>query len=281
MTHQVPHNYKEGERLRHYLLGKLPQLLTNSAIKKAIAAGRILVNSQIGTTGYIVQADDSIQYLIPQPQVHDLPAIDIAVLYEDEHLAILCKPAGLVASGNQKRTFANYLPVVLQSSAQHDALPVPLLVHRLDRATTGLIIAAKTYSCRISLGHMLSEGSVQKVYAAVVQGYAPVGERSIAVPIDSQQATTVIKKVQHLATIDPTSLITMHLLTGRTHQIRKHMLHIGHPIVGDQLYNKAGLSFGSGLLLAAMEVRLLHPVQGNILEVTTPLPQKLAKYLQR
>lgn len=269
----------EVVRLTEYLPGVFPVLTTNSGIKKAIKRGQLLVNGASSTTGYHVQSGDVLSYITPKPVLVELPPIKISVVYEDEFIAVVNKPAGLTSSGNMRKTLANYLPHILQLSGEVDALPVPLLAHRLDKATSGLVIVGKTSAAIIELGAMLSAQKIDKKYAAIVEGTVSESIQQIDDPIDGQAASTVLVSRQVLTTKDPTSLLYLSLETGRTHQIRKHLHSIGHPIVGDPIYNNEGLTFRRGLFLAAVEVRLTHPITNKPVACQIDLPSKFRKYL--
>jgi len=264
-------------RLRVYLQGIFPNLTTNSAIKKAIEKGEIKVNGESSTTGYKVCNNDIISY---EPNLTSVPPpFEIPVHYQDEHFAILEKPPGLISSGNKRSTLANYLPHLLDKSNEKDALPKPLLVHRLDKATSGLIIAAKTASSRIALGDMLANGDIEKKYVAIVQGLPTDLPRLVDSPIDGKKAITIIASAKLLSTPNKTSFVTIGIKTGRTHQIRKHMNSIRHPLVGDPIYNEKGLTFGKGLFLAAVSLTFIHPITNKKMTVSTEPPKKFKKYM--
>jgi len=278
VKHIVPHKHEGMTRLKEYVTDIFPSLPTKSAIKKAIRKGRLTVNNIHVTSVHLVVAGDEIE-LHPKVENPIKPSVIIPIVYEDEYLAVVHKPGGLLSSGNAKSTLANYLPSLLMESSETDALEKPLLVHRLDRATEGLIIAAKTSSVRVKFGKMLEAGEVSKVYAAIVQGHLSHDIKVIDEQIDEKNAITHITSIKHLETKDPTSLLSINLLTGRTHQIRKHMLSIGHPIVGDPIYNEGGLTFGRGLFLVAVELSFDHPKQDRRVELSIELPKKYQKYL--
>lgn len=280
MKHTVPQDVDQEPRLREYLLGIFPVLPTNAAIKKAIKQGAISVNGQPARTGYLVRpADVIVHEYTARRAVQGLPPIYIPILYQDDFLAIVNKPPGLTSSGKKKVVLANYLPEILQLSAAEDALAKPLLVHRLDKATSGLILAAKTAQASVALSNMLADHQMKKTYHAIVEGKLSKAVKLIDTPIDGQTAETIVEEVTHLYTSDPTSLIKVGLRTGRTHQIRIHMASIGHPIVGDPVHNATGLTFRKGLFLQATAIAFSHPITADQIAISIPLASKFRKYL--
>ncbi len=277
MRHIVSKDIADGIRICKYLIGLFPSLQSNSAIKKAVKSGIITVNGDTVGTGHYVKPEENIVYE-PVVKIIDI-GVDIEVVYEDDYFAIVNKRAGLLSSGNSKTTLANGLSSFLERSSQEDRLACPLLVHRLDRATSGLMIAAKTASVRIKLGTMLSESSIEKSYTCICEGFFDKNITKIESPIDGKSALTIITDVQHLDTRDSTSVVSITLGTGRTHQIRKHFTDVGYPIVGDSVYNMDGLTFGRGLFLVAHRLQFNHPVTSDIVSASVELPRKFGKYV--
>lgn len=265
-------------RLREYLLGVFPLLQTNNAVKKAIKRRLISVNNKNGETGYFVQEGDEICMKLPNPIV-STDILDLEIVYEDDYLAVINKPAGVVCSGNYRKTIADSLPTVLYPSQEIDRLTTPLLVHRLDSATSGLLMTAKTHSARVKLGEMLEHNSIQKTYVAIVEGHITHQMKFIDFPVEGKKALTKITSIQKLETKDPASLVYLNIQTGRTHQIRKHMTALGYPLVGDQKYNKEGLSFGRGLFLAAVSLKFNHPITDQVVDIAIEIPKKFKKYI--
>ncbi|MEM9544967.1 MAG: RluA family pseudouridine synthase [Bacteroidota bacterium] len=275
--HNVPDDLAIAMRLRVYLKGVFPHLETGNSVKKAIKKELIRLNGEIGQTGDWVHAGDQISYerLIPEKR-NNLEKEDFDIYYEDEYLMILRKAAGIASSGNTRSLQSRLENIEIELSKY--SLPYPYLVHRLDRATEGLIIAAKSIHARRELEVMLSNHEIEKRYVLIVSGKMMKSLKWITEAIDGKPAKTEILDIIYLDTKDPTTKVTVQLHTGRTHQIRRHFSGIGHPLIGDQLYNKSGLTFGTGLLLCANYLKFEHPISKKELEVVYPLPKKISKF---
>lgn len=276
-THIVPADMNERQRLSNYIVGKFPFLETKSASKKAIKKEEIYIDGRVGATGDWVAAGAKLEYLSKFKKTQHIDKA-INVVYEDDHLLILNKPPGLVSSAASSQS----LQGMLKSYPSVDiegALFYPYLIHRLDRQTCGLIITARTMDTRRGLGEMVEEHKIVKEYSLIVEGHLDANLKFIEVPIDKKNAKTELLSIRHLSTVDQTSYVRVRLHSGRTHQIRKHFLSIGHPIVGDDVYNKGGLTFGRGLFLMADYLEFEHPVTGERLVMTVDLHAKFCKYL--
>jgi 23S rRNA pseudouridine1911/1915/1917 synthase len=207
----------------------------------------------------------------------------IPVVYEDDHLAILNKPGGIPTSGNQFRNLENTLPYNLKPSPEPDAYRLPRAVHRLDSATCGLVVVAKTARARMELGRQFEERKVEKKYQAVVIGEI-AAEGEFRSEIDGKQAFTRFRRVQ----VSPSlrfghlSLVDLFPETGRTHQLRIHLSGTGFPVLGDKLYGEEGLIFrGKGLFLCSVQLDFFHPVSKEKLVLKISPPAKFHKMLER
>lgn len=278
-THTVPFDYTDVIRLRNYLVGIFPSLETASAVKKAIRQKRIHVDGNEGRTGDWIAPG----MVITCSTLSFVPVdgkFDIPIVFQDEHLLILNKPPGVVSSSVNGRSLQRELKKIQPCQAA-DALPYPYLVHRLDRQTSGLIIAARTMACRRMLGEMLEQHAVCKEYIALVEGDARDIPILIEHDIDGKSAKTEIVKVDLAKTRDITSIVQIKLHTGRTHQIRIHLTAVGHPIIGDQSYNSGGLDFKQGLFLMCSHLSFVHPITQSKLSTRADLHKKYVKYINK
>lgn len=282
-SHIVP---KTVERIR--LQDYAPEIFklfipSNSGIKKAIKRGQILTNGETSETGTWI-AEGQVLELIEDP--NNKPKVyefDLEVVFEDDHIAVINKPAGITVSGNTFKTVFNALPHNLKPSSQPDGLTSPTPVHRLDNQTSGLLLIAKTKTAQIELGKQFANNTIQKKYCTIAIGKVHTN-RTIETPVDNKDAETsfeIIRVVKSIKYAD-LSCLKVYPKTGRTHQIRIHLATIGHPILGDKLYgDKATLHKGKGLFLCAAEIKFLHPKTFVPMVVKIDVPQKFHSLLSR
>lgn len=268
-------------RFVDFAIGLFPGFETRNAVKKAIKQKRFLLNGVVAGTGNWVHSSDRIDLLerTIKPKAYSK---EIEIVYEDDDLAIVNKPAGLVVSGNQFKTLENCLVDQLKLSSKDDALSWGLPVHRLDAATSGLVLFAKTISTRRKLGEMLKGGTISKLYHAVVHGIPKEGR--IHSQVDGKEATSVLKLVRTVSSIqnEALSLVQLEPVTGRTHQLRIHCQSVGNAIVGDKKYsNPEGTFRNKGLLLAATRLEFQHPETEARICVEIPIPNKFESLLNR
>lgn len=281
LTHSVL-EITEPIRLVDYCIELFPQTPTRNAVKKAMKRGELLHNSIPGTTGAWVNENDEIQFVDPQSKQPKPFPLDIEIIHEEDAFAVVLKPSGLVINGNQFRTLENALIDLLKKSEAPDALKWGRPVHRLDSATSGLVIIAKTLKAHREFGELFSMRKIKKQYHAIVQGKPE--DQLILTEIDGKSAEsklTVISTVPSLRN-DCLSLVLLEPTTGRTHQLRKHCAEIGHAIVGDQLYGELGnVMKHKGLFLAATSLSFQHPISGEEVTIEIPVPLKFRALLKQ
>ena len=224
------------------------------------------------------------------PQAEDLP---LEILYEDADLAVVVKPAGMVvhpAAGHWSGTLVNALLGRLDSLGGIGGELRPGIVHRLDKDTSGLLLIAKNDAAQEALSRMLAERRVEKHYLALVEGRprepsgrieAPIGRskkdrKKMAVDPEGREAVT---EWRTLAEHPAATLLDVRILTGRTHQIRVHMRHIGHPVCGDPLYGMARGVRVPRLMLHAYTLAFAHPRTGERLSFRAEPPEEFAAWL--
>ena len=282
-THIVPPNAPRL-RLSDYLPGKLQFITSRKGIKKAIKNGAVEVDGQAGHTGDWISPGQHIKIYSPDltpPRPLDIP---IEIIFEDDYLIAINKPAGLAVSGNQYHTVTNAIQGQLSTGDAPDALPWPQAVHRLDTPTSGLLLLAKTHRSLVALGHVFAERQVHKTYLAIVCGLAPKDGR-INTPIEDKEALTIYNKIEEARSLkcDWLSLLELHPHTGRTHQLRCHLASIGLPVLGDKLYTPPDrpLLKQKGLFLCAVKLEFPHPIDKTSLMIEMPAPSKFEIMLQR
>ena len=281
-THVVPGEV-ERIRLDRYAHRAFGALASVKQAHKAARRGDLRLNGQPCEPSRFVQAGDRIDLLRigrPPPRPYELR---LDVVHADDALAVVIKPPGLPVSGNQHRTVENALHFTLGESAADDALEWPRPVHRLDRRTGGLLVVARSAAARVELGRMFEERRVNKRYRALAGGRLE-GEGTVDEPVEGRSAVTRYRAVEHTRCLRSGWLTTvdLHPSTGRTHQLRRHLAHLGAPVLGDDLYGIEGqILRRSGLFLWALGLRLPHPLGGDPLELSIPEPAKFGTHRAR
>jgi len=294
-----------------------PELeISRTLIQKMIEKGEILLNGSVVKSGYKVKTDDKIEINIEKLESesfaeHDRKVpkaekVPLDIIYEDEDILIVNKPAGMVvhpACGNYSGTLVNALlnyPGFLTSfnarRNTHDARRTmrPGIVHRLDKDTSGIMIVAKNGPALRKLSKQLKNRTIIKKYTAVVKGIVELDEGKIDAPIshdkkdrrkmtineeEGKEAVTYYRVVKRNAKKNYT-ILEVRPKTGRTHQIRIHLSHIGHPVLGDTLYNGPVVEGLARQALHATSISFVHPSKNTNLEYSAEFPPDIKKRVQ-
>ena len=285
---------KGDVRLDYYLAG-LGLDLTRSRLRQLIDSGDVLVNGGVVKPAHRVRRGDRVLVSVPPPKPSTAVAQDIPinVVYQDAELVVIDKPAGLAAHpgpGHPDQTLVNGLLALCPDIQGIGGEIRPGIVHRLDKDTSGLMIAAKTESAHHNLSQQIKNRAVEKGYLALVEGVpspesgvidAPIGRdlrrrTRMAVTAGGRESRTGYRLLERAGRY---SLLELQLHTGRTHQARVHLAWLGHPLVGDAVYGKR-----SPLLprhfLHAHRLAFAHPATGQPLEFRSPLPADLLAALE-
>lgn len=278
----------QGKRLDVFLNEELD--LSRSYIKKLIEENKVLINDKlVQKAGYSVKGKDSISIEIPDAEVLDLTPenIPIDIVYEDDDFAVINKQQGLVvhpASGSLSHTLVNALLFHLDNLSDINGVVRPGIVHRLDKDTSGLIVVAKNNAAHVSLQEQIATKSAKRFYKALVDGKVSNDSGKIETLIDRSQKDRKLMAVSRntgriaitlynvIERFDKYTLMNYELKTGRTHQIRVHSKHIGHPIVGDLVYGGSNKFNLKGQLLHAYRLELNHPKTNERMVFEAPLP---------
>jgi len=277
-SHTVP--VLEGKvRLSDYAGGIFKTIPSRKGMKKAIDKGLVQLNGKTAKTGNFISEGDVLDLLENPNQTRPTIELALEVLFEDEHLAVIYKPAGIEVSGNKKWTLENALSSNLKRSVEQDALKFPEPIHRLDYPTSGALLIGKTASTVTVLNKLFEERKVQKVYHAVAIG--KMEEHGIIEsPIDGKPSKSLFTVLQTVESERFTflNLVKLEPHTGRRHQLRKHLSQIGNPILGDRDYGIEGLILnGKGLYLHASSLLFQHPISKEKLFAEAALPKKFLK----
>ncbi len=278
-THKVP-QLDIRIRLSEYAPGIFKTIFSKKGIKKAIKKGWVTINGDVGyTSDYIVGGETIELFQSKTPLNKPIIDINLEVVYEDDYLAIINKPSGILVSGNKKYTLENGLPKVINKSKQKDALQRPEPIHRLDYPTSGALLIGKTSQSVILLNKMFENRKIKKKYYAITIGFQK-NSGVIETHIDDKPSKSEYRIILSLDSRKYESLNLVELIphTGRRHQLRIHLASIGNPILGDINYGKEGLiGKGNGLYLHASSLDFTHPITGNMVSVIIPLPKKFQK----
>ena len=273
-THIVP-AIDENIRLQEYASTIFRSITTRNGIKKAIKRKEILLDGEIAQTSDWIKEHQKIDLLQSETKAKKIFQLKLAIIYEDEYLAVINKPAGYPTSGNYFKTIENALPFNLKVSTEFDTLPYPVPVHRLDNPTSGLLLIAKTRTMQTALHLAFEDRKIQKKYIALVHGSTSQNFK-ITDALDGKSSSTQFIKLRHLEIEKLAySLLEAHPDTGRTHQIRIHLSNNDFPIVSDKEYGMEETSKRvRGLYLASIGLNLQHPKTRAILDLNLDLPKK-------
>ncbi|MFQ5646596.1 MAG: RluA family pseudouridine synthase [bacterium] len=290
-----------GNRLDHYLLTVIS--LTRSRLHRLLQEGNILLNGKIVKAGYRLKGGERVSLSIPEPVEGSVEPEDISldIVYEDQDLAVINKPAGLVVhpgSGHGRHTMVNALLFHCRDLSGIGGELRPGIVHRLDKDTSGIVVVAKHDAAHLALSEQFARREIRKIYYALVSGRKiaaagiidkpvgrhPVHRQKMAVrPEQGREAVTRYRILQRFGSL---AFLEVKPKTGRTHQIRVHLAYIGCPIMGDQVYRgRSQITLGTESVmfhrqaLHAGKLAFTHPSTGERVEFDAPLPADMQTVL--
>lgn len=286
-----------NERLDVFLVNKL-QNLSRSHIQKMIVDGHITVNQRQMKANYKLRKADNVEFIMPEAKEVEIlaEAIPLDVLYEDNDLIVINKKRGMVvhpATGVYTGTLVNALLSHCEDLSGINGEIRPGIVHRLDKDTSGVMVAAKNDIAHISLAKQIKEKTATRQYLAIVHGNIKEDEgiiegaigrdandrKKMAIVFENgKSATTKFKVIERFGKY---TLVECNLMTGRTHQIRVHMTYIGHPLVGDPKYGSSKCPFKiNGQALHSKNLKFIHPRTNKEMFFSAPLPEDMEKILK-
>ena len=286
---------ESGEARLDYYLAGLDLGLTRSRLRQLIAEGRVVVNGTAVKPAHRVRPGDRVLVSVPppRPSVAVPQDIPLTVVYQDADLVVIDKPAGLAAHpgpGHPDRTLVNGLLALCPDIQGIGGEIRPGIVHRLDKDTSGLMIAAKHEAAHHDLSRQIKDRAVRKGYLALVEGVPSPDSGVIDVPIgrdprrrtrmavtpEGRESRTGYRLREQAGRY---SLLELQLHTGRTHQARVHLAWLGHPLLGDAVYGKRSAQLPRHFL-HAHSLAFAHPATGEALEFSSPLPDDLVTALE-
>lgn len=281
-----------GARLDRFLATKLPRF-SRSRLQDLIRGGFVTLNGQMPRPREIVRTGDVIQVAEPAPEKIEAEAEDIPlhILFEDDDLLVLNKPAGIVVhpgAGNPRHTLVNALLAHCGTLSRIGGKERPGIVHRLDKETSGCLVVAKNDVAHQNLSRQFAERTVEKIYLALVAGTlrksagtidAEIGRHPIhrqRMAIAKRRGRAARTDYRVAASADGISLVECILHSGRTHQIRVHLHHLGHPVLGDKIYGGKRAGDFPRQMLHAWKLGFRHPGSGERQMFEAPLPNDFA-----
>ncbi len=280
----------KGKRIDAYISEK--EEITRTAVQRLIEEGKILVNGKEQKSSYKVSIGDIITIEEVEAKPIELKAQDIPIeiIYEDNDIIVVNKPKGMVVhpgNGNPEGTLVNAIMAICKDSLSGIGGEIrPGIVHRLDKDTSGLLIVAKNDKAHVNISEQIKNHEVKKTYIALVRGITKENEATIDMPIgrsNSDRKKMAVTKngknaITHIKVLkrydNKYTLLEINIETGRTHQIRVHLSHIGYPIIGDYIYSNGKNEFGvAGQCLHAKRLEFKHPTSGKKIILEAPLPE--------
>lgn len=293
---------EEGGKRLDVFLSEQAEEFTRSRLKKLIEEGNVSVNGkEVKKAGTEIKLGDEVAIVIPEAVEYSVKPenIPIEIVYQDEDFAIINKARGMtvhVGNGNAEGTLVNALLYALNSLSGIGGVLRPGIVHRIDKDTTGLLVVAKNDKAHVSLAGQIAQKTCHRTYYALLEGSLKTDEGRIVTdigrhPTDRLKMAVLPDGRGKIAVTDyevvarfgaEFTLCRFILQTGRTHQIRVHAKHLGHPVVGDPVYGFKKQKFSlDGQLLHAAKLELTHPSTKERMEFTAPLPKDFEEVLQK
>ena len=289
---------EQGKRLDAYVSNQNNEL-TRTAVQRLIEQEKILVNGKKQKVAYKVTEGDTITIEETEAKTIELKAqeIPIDIIYEDNDIIVVNKPKGMVvhpANGNPDGTLVNAIMAICKDSLSGIGGEIrPGIVHRLDKDTSGLLIVAKNDKAHVNMSEQIKNHEVKKTYIALVRGIVKENEATIDMPIGRSRSDrkkmavdkngrNAVTHIKVLKRYDKYTLLEINIETGRTHQIRVHLSHIGYPIIGDYTYSNGKNEFGVvGQCLHAKSLEFKHPITGKKMKLEATLPDYFENILSR
>lgn len=287
----------DGERIDKFISDKLN--ISRSRVQTLIENKNVSVDGTLVKSSFKIESGQIISVEIPEPKLLQIVPEDIElnILYEDDDVLVVDKPKGMVvhpAHGNYSGTLVNAIMAHCGDKLSGiNGVIRPGIVHRIDKDTSGVLVVAKNDKAHTSLAKQLKDHSMTRVYVAIVKGRFknetgtisasigrnPKDRKKMAVTANGKTAVTHFKVIKQLSDI---AIIEARLETGRTHQIRVHMSHIGHPLIGDGVYGNEKNKYGIvGQALHAKILGFVHPSTGRYMEFSSTLPDVFQKLLAK
>lgn len=283
-----------GERIDKFLTEQLDY--SRSQVNKMLDAGMIVVNDIEVKPSYKVKENDVISVLDEFHEESDVvpEKMDLDIIFEDEDIIVLNKPAGIVVhpgSGNKTNTLANGLMYYTKNLSDLNGEERPGIVHRLDKDTSGIMLVAKSNRAHQVLAEDFKAHDVKREYVALLNGVFPHNKAKIDAPIGRDQnvrkkmcvtATNSKHAITHLQVLKrykDYTLVSLHLETGRTHQIRVHMNYIGYSVFNDPVYSTQKIK-EYGQFLHSKTIDFVHPITNEAMHFTCPLPEYFEEYIK-
>jgi len=286
----------DKKRVDVYLVRVFKNEYSRSFLKRIVDSGKVLINGKSIKSHHLVRKGESVDVILPDPQKAELKPekLDLDIIYEDPDLIVINKPPGLVvhpAPGHYSGTLVNALLYHCGDLSGIGGVLRPGIVHRLDKDTSGVIVVAKSDFAQKDLSGQFKERTVEKIYIALVNGLVQLDNDIIDLPIarhsrdrkrmgvsfgDSRNAQTAYRVLKRFKNF---TMLEIKLTTGRTHQIRVHMAHIGYPVLGDKTYGS-----GKGLKRQALHAKSLgftHPKTKKYVQFDTEIPKDIQEVIDR
>lgn len=285
----------EGKRLDAFLTEECKNF-SRSKIQNFIKQGFVKVNEKIPKASYSLRENDAIQFSMPEIQeINILPEnIPLEIIWEDENIAVINKPSGMLAHPTMQETSGTLVNALLHHYGENlSDLNGDFrrgILHRLDRNTSGLLIIAKNNKAHEILAEQIKNHKIEKKYRAIVNGNYKEDTEIINLPIgrhpkathkmtvieNGKESTTIVKVIERFK---DATLLELNLITGRTHQIRVHLSHKKHPIYNDTLYGGTGKVTTEEQVLQSFSLKFTKPFSDEIIELEIPADEKINKVL--